>query len=87
MIKIGLILLSLTFIASCCKPVKEIEYVDRVEYRTPLMSVPVPTKAPEWNVRINGDMLKYRAQCVAQIEKCNIDKQGLYDEVHGRESK
>ena len=83
MLKIGLILLSLTFIASCCKPVKEIEYVDRVEYRTPVIDKPVDTLPPEWKVSINGDMIEYREKCEAQIKKCNIDKRSMYNGVIG----
>lgn len=81
MIKIGLILLSLMLIASCCKPIKEVQYVDRIEYKTPVMSKPVDTLAPEWEVKINGDMVRYRDRCEAQIEKCNTDKEMMYKQA------
>lgn len=82
-IKIGLILLFLVSIASCCKPVKEIEYVDRLVYEKPMVDSPVDTKYPELDVVINGDLVLYREMCKAQIDKCNVDKVTIYKQSQG----
>lgn len=83
LLKIGTILLFLTFTASCTAPKKEIEYVTKVVYETPEVSRPVKTPFPEIELIINGDMLTYREQCRALIKQCNVDKQTIYNQSQG----
>lgn len=74
---IALIALSLTVLSSCstCKP--KTEYVDRIVYQSPVYSKPDLAEYPTVQLYLWGDYAVYKAQCEAQIDKCNSDMQSV----------
>ena len=75
-----LIAASLMVLSSCaCKP--QIEYVDRVVLVDPILPEVESTPLPQTELIVWGDYRAYKAECEAQISKCNADKQGLIDAI------
>lgn len=66
-------------LSSCCSP--EVRYVDKVVYKKPVVPNPPTTEYPSVRLNVWGDYAVFKAQCVAQIDKCNADKKSIIDSL------